>query len=905
MPDWKRHLRDHLPLPELNDLDNERIVEELADHLEHMFRDAIARGLSEEAAQAHVIGQLGDVRAVAEDLLESGRFVPRSAVERRQDNVEVALQKKGGCWLVLSDLIRDARYAYRSLRRSPVFLTVVVLTFALGIGANTAIFSVLNTVLFRPFPYPEPDRLATIWTPQVGYSFNPMSAPDFHDYRDASGVFESWGAYTRGRANLTLGDSPERLVNISCTAGLLRALGIRPALGRLFTEVEEREPESRLALLSDRLWKSRFGSDPSLVGSTIMLNRESYTVVGVLPPEFRFPTWRNLQNADVYTLLSVPRQGMPRGSYYLYGIGRLGDGVAIDRADQELNAIAARLAAAYPESNHERIARVVPLGDVVLGNAGAQLWILMAAVGFVLLIACTNVAGLLMARSTVRGGEIAIRASLGAGRSRLIRQLLVEGCVLSLLGGVAGLLLAWWGIQAVRGVMPSVFPRITEMQIGGTVLLFTLGLSLVTGIVFGLVPAISGSRVDLTQSLQECGRSAATGHRKNRFMAALVAAQFALALVLVNGAALMLKSLWNATGERELHEPEQVLIAGLSLDGPAYEDTAARDRFMDQLLQRLRSLPGMESVGASTRLPFGTGWTGAVLVEGEEHDPEAQRPMTWYVSVAGEYFEAMGIPLHRGRGFRQGDEDGAEWNVVVNRTFAERYWPNEDPLGKRLRGNSSPPWFEAVVVGVVEDVRQNGLEWGVAQEVYLPSFPGFMNDRWLAIRAAGDPTALTPAIRRQLSALDTEIPLSSVMTGAQLYESSARGRRFSTLLFGLFALVGVCLIAAGAYGVMAFDVGRRTHEIGVRTALGAGQNTILRLVVSRGLRLSLLGVGVGLLGAVATARFTGSMLYEVGPLNSVSVSLTVVFLVLVGLLASIVPALRAASVDPVRALQSE
>ncbi|NIM51814.1 MAG: FtsX-like permease family protein [Gemmatimonadales bacterium] len=905
MPDWNRYVRERLPLPALRDLGEERIYEELADHLEHVFRDALARGLSEVEAEAYAIEQLGDLRTAAQDLVGSERFQTRSAIESWQEDAEIALQRKGGGWMLLSDLSRDLRYALRSLRRSPGFLLVAVVTFALGIGANTAIFSVLNTVLFQPLPYPEPERLVTIWTPQIGYNFNPMSAPDYHDYLDATTVFAAWGVYTQGRANLTQGDTPERLASISCTAGLLRALGILPARGRLFTKADEQDAESRLVLLSDGLWKRRFGSDTSLVGGTITLNREPHTVVGILPPEFRFPGWRSLRNADVYTLLWVPRQGASRGSYYLYGIGRLRDDLTLERADRELNTIAAGLAAAYPESNHQRIARAVPLRDVVIGDAGGPLWILMGAVGFVLLIACTNVAGLLLARSAVRTGEVAIRASLGAGMSRLMRQLLAEGCVLSLLGSVAGLLLAWWGIGALRGVVPSVLPRVTDMRIDGPVLLFTLGLSLVTGVVFGLVPAVWTSRVELTQALQENRRSGATGVRKSRFLAGVVVTQFALALVLVNGAALMLKSLWNATGSRELHEPERVLIAGISLDGPDYEEPAARDGFLSELLERVRGLPGVVAAGATTRLPLSGGWTGHVLAEGEEYDPAAERPMVMFVSATADYFDAMGISLLRGRQLRREDADAAQVSVVINQTFAERYWPNQDPVGRRIQANSPSPWFRAVVVGVVEDIRQYGLESDIYREVYFPFFPSFTADRWLVVRTAGDPSGLVPPVRQELAAIDREIPLSSVFNGTDLYSFAAQGRSFVTLLFGLFALVALCLIAAGAYGVMAFDVARRTHEIGVRAAMGASRKSIVRLVLSRGFRLSLFGVTLGLGGAVATARITGSLLYQVGPLNVVSVSLTMGFLALVGLLASTVPAVRAASVDPVRALHSE
>jgi predicted permease len=909
MPDWKRLVRERLELPELEGRGEERIYDEMADHLEQLYQDAIALGDSDTEAVAHAIEHLGEARATAEELVSSGRYRVRSSIEIAQDELEVSLGKRGGIWLLLSDLMRDLRHGLRSLRRSPGFVMVALVTCALGIGSSTAIFSVLNSVLFEPFPFPEPDRLVTIWTPQIGYEGVPMSAPDYHDFRRSSQVFSAWGVYSEGRVNLTDGDTPERLTAFRCSPGLLQALGVKPALGRLFTAADEHDGDSRLVVMSDQLWKRRFAADPELVGTTILLNSEPYSVVGVLPPEFRFPAWLRLDNADLYPLLVVPDDEASRGNQYLLGIGRLKEDATIEQADQELNIIASRLAKEYPESNHRRIASIVPLRDIVLGDSGRWLWMLMAAVGFVLLIACSNVAGLLLARGTARSGELAIRSALGAGRGRIIRQLLVEGCLLSTLGGIAGLALAWWGVGILRGLIPTALPRVAEMRVDGMVLLFSLGISLATGILFGLAPALETFRVDLSQAIRASRRTSAVGRRKSHYLAALVVVQFALALVLVNGAAAMLKSLWNVTGARELYQPEKVLIAGLSLDGPRYQEKTVRDSFMELLFDRLRGLPGVEAVGASTRLPLTSGWAGGVLVEGEDYDAETERPLTWFVGAGGNYFEAMGIRVVQGRALRPGDGQGeipsAVANVVVNQSFAERYWPGEDPLGKQVRGNFEPPWFVGTVVGVVEDVRQNGLESGVDRELYLPFLPGFMPDRWIVIRATGEPTDLTSSVRHELAAIDPELPLSSVLTGDGLYHSSAGGRRFSTLLFGLFAVVALYLIGAGAYGALAFDVVRRKHEIGIRGALGASTDSIVKLVLSRGLRLALAGVGLGLAGAVVSSQLLRNLLFQVGPLSPISLGLAVGFLVLVALLASVVPALRAAAVDPVQTLQSE
>lgn len=907
MPDWGRFIRQHLALPDLEGHGEERIYDELAEHLDQLFGDAVARGATDAEVEAEAVARLGDVRDAAQELVGSGRYGTRPAIERGPRRAGSSSPWQGAGRLLVADLVRDLRHGVRALRSRPGFTVVAALTLALGIGSSTAVFSVLSTVIFEPLPFPEPDRLVTIWTPQAGHQGVPMSAPDYHDYRRSTRAFSAWGAYTEGRVNLTEGDAPERLSSVRCTAGLMEALGVGAARGRLFTQADEGDPGSRLVVLSDRLWRRRFAANPRLIGETIRLNREPYSVVGVLPPEFRFPGWVSLEDIDLYPLLVVPRDEAARGNQYLRCIGRLREGATVRQAEEELNLIASRLAKAYPEANDRRVASVVPVRDIVLGDSGRLLWILMGAVGLVLLIACSNVAGLLLARNTARGGELAIRAALGAARGRLIRQMLAEGCLLACLGGVAGLALAWWGVRVLRGVIPSALPRVAELHVNGTVLGFAVVVTLATGIGFGLLPALSASRADLGRVIQESRRSQTVGGSRSRFLAGLVVAQFALGLVLVNGTGLMLKSLWNATASRELLSPEKVLIAGLSLEGPQYQEAAARSAFMGLLLERLGALPGVESVGASTRLPLAYGWSGGVLVEGEEYDPREERPLTCFVGTGGAYFEAMGIHVVRGRALRAGDGHGeipsATGNVVVNRTFADRYWPGQDPLGKRVRGNFDPPWFEGTVVGVVEDVRQNGLESGVAREVYLPFLPGFIEGCWIVIRATGDPTALTPALRGELAAIDPGLPLSSVFTAAELYDSSAGGRRFSALLFGLFALVAVCLVGAGAYSALAFDVVRRTQELGIRCALGASARSVLDLVLSRGLRLSLLGVGIGLAGAVASARLLRGLLYRVGPLNPVSLGLAAGFLLLVSLLASVIPARRAASIDPVRTLQ--
>jgi predicted permease len=806
---------------------------------------------------------------------------------------------------MLDDLLQDLRYTIRGLAKRPGFTIVTVITLALGIGANTAIFSVLRTVVLKPFPYDEPDRLVTVWTPQIGYTYNPLSAPDWLDYREASESFEAWGVYLMGSVNLSGDAAPERVMGVRLTADLLRALGAVAAQGRLFTEDETEDPVARVVVVSDGLWRSRFGADPDLIGREILVNRENRTVIGILSGGFRFPGWESLVEPGILIPLSMGVTVTQRGSYYLRAIGRLRDGVSMARADEELNIIAARLAEAYPETNDRRIARVIALREIVLGDSGSRLWILLGVTGVVLLIACTNVAGLFMARNAGRNVEMAVRASMGAGRRRLLRQMLTESLVVALIGGTAGVVLAWWGIGMLSGVVQGTLPRVDQLRIDTLVVLFATGLALFTGVLFGIVPALTTSTVDLSSAFREGARSVTAGRSRARFLGAMIVAQFALTFVLADAAALMLRSLWQATGSRELREPGQVLIAGYMSERERGEEIILPDPFLERLRERLQVLPGVRSVGVSTRLPLEGGWTAEILAEGQEYDPAIDRGYVHMVCASPGYFDAMGISLLRGRDFLPEDAERGHLGVVVNRRFAQQSWPGENAVGKRIRANSATPWFEATVVGVVEDVRQNGLESQAERGVYLPFFPAFAPNRWIALRSEGQPMALVPALRRQLAELDPHLPLNQVFTAEQLYGIVATKRHLTTQLIGLFALVALSLVAAGTYGVMAFLVRQRTHEMGVRVALGASRGGVLRLVLGRSLRLALVGIALGLIGAVVASDIVGSLLYGVGPLDPTFLIGAALFLVMVAVTASAVPALRAVRIDPVEVMRAE
>jgi len=547
-------------------------------------------------------------------------------------------------------LAADVRFSLRGLRRNPGFTAVVVVTLALGIGANTAIFSVLQTVLLRPFPFPDPHRLVNVWTPQVGYSYNPLSAADWIDFRESTQSFEALGAYERQRVNLSGDSDPERVSGVRCTAELLHALDVAPAFGRTFGAEETEDPVARVAIVSDRLWKSRFGADPSLVGREITVNRERMTVIGILPDSFRFPGWQSLTEPDILIPLALEGQITDRGSYYLSVIGRLREGVSIDGAEEELGAIAARLEQAYPDTNHSRIAQVSPLSEIVLIGAASDLWTLFAVVGFLLLIACTNVAGLLMSRNAGRDVEMAVRASMGAGRYRLVRQMLTESLILALIGGAAALLLAWWAIGLLRAIIPGNIPRVEHLSIDLPVVVFSLGAALLTGLLFGIVPALQTSGLDLSRTFRGGATTMTTRRAQTRLLRTVLIAQFALTFVLTCGAGLMLQSLWNATGFSELQEPDQVLIASYSRVTGSREEIILADPFLDELLERLRGIPGVRQVGASTRLPLQGGWTANVLPQGHTYDPQdLNLPPSYIVCVSPGYFGAMGIDLLQGR----------------------------------------------------------------------------------------------------------------------------------------------------------------------------------------------------------------------------------------------------------------
>ena len=808
------------------------------------------------------------------------------------------------------DIAQDIRFGLRQLTRRPGLPALIILLLTLGIGVNTAIFSVVKAVVIEPLPFESPHQLMQIWHTDLRSTRIPGSGPDFLDWREQSQSFEHLVAYSPYYTNLTGTGEPERLQTTACTSGLFETLGVAPAVGRTFSPKEEQLGKGDVAIISDRLWQRRFGADPGLVGKTIVLDGQPRTVIGVMPPGFQHPCpWSFDSPTEVWMPLPVEELQEDRDGNWLLVLGRLAEGVEVETAQEEMNVIAKRLEEMYPDTNEHIGVRVVPVLETLLGSTTGQLIFLLGAAGLVLLIACGNVAGLLIARAMTRRTEVAIRSSLGASRGRLVRQFVVENLPLFLIGGGLSALLAYWSIGALKASIPANIPRIQGIGIDLGVLAFTLGISLATGVVFGLIPALLTSKTDLVESLKQ-GRGTTRGGR-SRIRHLLVVSQFALTLVLAHGAALMLQSYWQLRHQDHGFRTEGTLTLRLNLQGPKYEEASQVLAFHNDVLERIESIPGVRRAAGISRLPLEGGTNGTATIEGREDAFGDQKgPLVEVKTITPEYFEAMGIPLISGRGLTEQDGSGGRIGVVINQTLARVGWPDGSPLGKRFWYSDDGPKF--TVVGVVGDTRQWSLEREPIGEAYFPysevlasGFYSFRRVRFIVARTEVDPLSVVPAIRREIGRVDADLPISDIRTADTLVTESIARRRFNTILVVLFAALGLVLVAAGIFGVMSFFVQQRTHEIGVRMALGANRHGVLMLVLLQGLKLAALGVVAGMAGVFATMKLTESMVYGLRPTDPFTLLGGIVFLVAIGLLASAVPARRATKVDPVLALRRE
>jgi putative ABC transport system permease protein len=803
-------------------------------------------------------------------------------------------------------LLSDLRHATRRLRRSPGFTALAVLTVGLGMGATTVMFSAVHGVLLKPLSYPEPDLLVMIrgaTRAQPGRT-GVISYPDYRDWRHESRSFETIAALRTADVTLAGPGGPERIEGARVTASFFQALRVAPALGHLFPEELDQPGGERVAVLGHGLWR-RLGADPTLVGRSITLSGQPHTVIGILPAGFRPP--REVERAEVFAPLGLDGEALAeRGNRSLVAIGRLRSGVRIAQARAELAAVALRLEKEHPD-NTGRGAMVESLHADTVGELRQPLLVLLGAVAFVLLIACTNMANLVLPRALARQREVAIRAALGAKRSRLVRQLLTESLLLGLVGGVAGLALAHWGLDALVSLAPASTPRLQDIALDGRVLGFSLALSLATGVAFGLAPALSASRTDVQAALHESGRS--PGLARHRGARLLVVAEIALSLVLMAGAGLLLESFRRLLSVDPGFDPYNVLTLAVSLPDTRYPRPDQRAGFYAELLERVRILPGVISAAAITELPLGGDASIATrfIVEGRPAPAPGQKPRAEYHAVTAGYFETMRIPLKKGRTFDAGDRREASPVAVVNETLAAQVFPGQDPLGQRLTigigtHESDPHTFE--VVGVVGDV-QSGRRAFTPLEIYVPHPQQSWSWMSLVVRTSGDPVSLAGALRREVAALDSEQAVYHVRPLPELLSDALAARRFIMALLGGFALLGLALATVGVYGVLAESVERRRGEIGLRLAVGADPGDVLRMVLGQAARLAAAGVTLGLVAAFALTRVMQGLLFGVSATDPATFAAVAGVLAMAALLASYLPARRAARLDPVAALREE
>jgi putative ABC transport system permease protein len=821
----------------------------------------------------------------------------------------------------MNTIWQDVRYGIRMLLKNPGITFIVILALGLGIGANTAIFSVVNAVLLRPLPFEEADRLIFLNETSKSMDEISVSYPNFADWRNQNKVFEKIGVYNRGSYNLTGAGEAERIITAQMSADMFDALRVKPGWGRLYTNDEDKPGGDPVVVLSYPLWQRRFGGQLNILNQPITLNNKSYTVIGIMPEGFQMPT--RVEMWVPVGQLSGQASWLQRGNHPgLYGVARLKPGVTLAQARAEMDMIGANLEKQYNDSNAGNGVGVRPLVEIYISEIRRPLWVLFAAVGFVLLIACANIANLLLARATARQKEMAIRAAMGAGRWRIARQLLTESVLLGLVGGALGLLLARWGVTFILYISPDAIPRAKEIGLDWRVMAFTIGISFVTGILFGLVPALQAGIVDVHETLKETGRGTS---RKQVLRSSLVVVEVATTLVLLIGAGLMIRSFYRLQKVNPGFSYEHLTSFSVSLPEKKYKTNVQQEDFFKRLIENLRGLPGVEASAAASGLPLGNnGWQTSFIVDGRPLPPRNQTPLMEACLVTPDYFQAMNIPLKKGRYFTERDdrshlagqdlsklnEDEQEMagvnSVIIDEEFANRYWPNEDPIGRRIRLGGGEKGQLLTVLGVVGRVKMEGLGQDSKRvQGYFPFLQLPAGGMTVIVKGSADPNQLVSAIRQQVKQIDPDQPIYSVRTMDEIRSESVAGERLNLTLLSLFAGIALVLAIVGIYGVMSYSVTQRTHEIGIRMAIGAQPRDVFKMIIGHGMLLAIVGVAIGLAGAFGLTRLMASMLFGIEPTDPVTFASIAVLLTGVALVACYLPGRRATKVDPVVSLRYE
>jgi putative ABC transport system permease protein len=811
----------------------------------------------------------------------------------------------------MDSFIKDIRYGVRGLLKHPGFTGIVVITLALGIGASTAIFSIVNSVVLRPLPYHTADRIVAIQELNAEGRRGQSTAANFFDWRAQQTVFEHLAAIKTTTTNLALSDHAERIDLAQTNANFFDVFGLSPQHGRLFIPRDEQAGHEPVVVVSNALWQRRFGSDPTLVGRPITLDGKNYTVVGIAPPGFQYPDKTELWLPPLRLVPELfPDQDVTqsRRMGYLAVVALLKPGVSLQQAAGEMETITARLRQQYPDTNNRRFNRVVSLHEHLVGDTNKLLWLLLGAVTFVLLIGCANVANLLLASGASRQKEMAIRAALGASRWRVIRQLFTESTILALAGGALGLLIAFWGLAAITKLLPADFPRLNEVHIDLRVLGFTFGASILTGILFGLAPALQSSRSDVQDAIRETGRGTSGSRRQSRFRQALIVVEVALSVVLLAGAGLLFRSFLRLQSVNAGFVSEHVLTARLTPSGTNYVNDADYVKFYKQVIEKVGAIPGVQDAGLINTLPLYKGPTAGFRVEGRPVTTPDKWPSVNYRVVSANYFRAMGIPVLQGRAYTDRDDENAPRAMIVNQKLVQEIFPDENPIGKRITfggtdANGQPRWFE--IIGVVANVRSVELREEPNPELYFSAQQDLWPAMSLVIRSTIEPSSLSASVRQAVNEVDRSVPVADVKTMDHVVSESITQPRFNLFLLGLFGAVAMVLSAAGIYGVTAYTVTQRTHELGIRIALGAQVGDVLKMILGQGMAVIGVGLVVGLAAAFALTRLLRTLLFGVGENDPLTFVAITAILVLVALIACYIPARRATKVDPLTSLRAE